>query len=66
MLKVCGHFSLFDAKVEICGFVDIICGHRTMFELKFDGRIETAMKEAHCMHSSSVTWLRHLSGNGCR
>jgi hypothetical protein len=37
-----------------------------MFELKFDGRNETTMKEAHCMHSSSVTWLRHLSGNGCR
>jgi hypothetical protein len=29
MLKVCGHFSFFDAKVEICAFVGIICGHRT-------------------------------------
>jgi hypothetical protein len=42
-----------------------------MFQLRVDGRNETPMQvdgrnETLCMHSSSLTWFRHLSGNGHR
>jgi hypothetical protein len=31
-----------------------------MFQLRVDGRNKIPMNKTVCMHSSSLTWLRHL------